>query len=407
MALSDTACRKAKPAPRVRKLADEKGLALWITPGGARYWRFRYRWQGKEQLLSLGVYPDVTLEKARKKRDAMRELLADKINPSTHRQEMKAASADLAANTFEAVARAWLAKNAENWVPAHGDRIKRRLEVDVFPWLGTRPIAEIAPREVLKVLQRIEGRGAIETAHRAMSECSQVFRFAIATQRAETDPTRDLRGALATPEEAHHASITEPKAVGELLRAIRGYKGSFVTACALKIAPLVFVRPGELRHAEWSELDLDKAEWRIPAEKMKAREPHIVPLSQQALDVLRELQPLTGRGRYVFPGVRSNKRPMSENTVLGALRRLGYTREQMTGHGFRSVASTLLNEQGWNRDAIERQLAHAERDGVRAAYNYAEYLPERRKMMQAWADYLDRLAAERNVLEGSFGKKAA
>lgn len=406
MALSDTACRKAKPSAGIRKLADEKGLALWITPDGARYWRFRYRWQRKEQLLSLGVYPDVSLDKARRKRDAMRELLADGINPSAHRQEMKAASADLAANTFEAVARAWLAKNAENWVSAHASRIKRRIELDVLPWLGSRPIAEIAPREVLKVLQRIESRGAIETAHRAMSECSQVFRFAIATQRAESDPTRDLRGALTTPAEAHHASITEPKAVGELLRALRGYKGSFVTACALKLAPLVFVRPGELRHAEWSEIDFDKAEWRIPAEKMKARELHLVPLSQQSLEVLRELHPLTGRGRYVFPGVRSNKRPMSENTVLAALRRLGYTGEQMTGHGFRSLASTLLNEQGWNGDAIERQLAHAERDNVRAAYNYAEYLPERRKMMQAWADYLDRLAEESNVVAGKFGKAA-
>lgn len=407
MALSDTACRKAKPGQSIRKLADEKGLSLWITPKAGRYWRFRYRWHGKEQLLSLGVYPDVSLEKARKKRDAMRELLADKINPSTHRQHLKAAHADLAANTFEAVGRAWLAKNEGLWVPAHANRIKRRLEADVFPWLGGRPIAEIAPRDVLKVLQRIEGREAIETAHRAMSECSQIFRFAIATQRAETDPTRDLRGALATPEEKHHAAITDPKEVGALLRAIRGYKGTFVTACALKLAPLVFVRPGELRHAEWNEIDLDKAEWRIPGEKMKAREPHVVPLSQQAVEVLRELHPLTGRGRYVFPSVRSGKRPMSDNTVLGALRRLGFAREQMTGHGFRSLASTLLNEQGWNRDAIERQLAHAERNNVRAAYNYAEYLPERRRMMQAWADYLDRLAVESNVVAGNFGKAAA
>jgi integrase len=339
------------------------------------------------------VYPDVSLDRARRKRDAMRELLADGINPSAHRQQMKAASAELAANTFEAVARAWLAKNAATWMPAHGKRIKRRLEVDVLPWLGPRPIAEITPREVLKVLHRIEGRGAIETAHRAMSEISQVFRFAIACQRAETDPTRDLRGALKTPAEEHHAAITDQKGVGELIRALRGYKGSFVTSCALRLAPLVFVRPGELRHAEWSEIDLDKAEWLIPAEKMKAREKHRVPLSQQAVEILRELQPLTGGGRYVFPSVRSAARPMSDNTVLAALRRLGYTGEQMTGHGFRSLASTLLNEHGWNADAIERQLAHAERDNVRAAYNYAEYLPERRRMMQAWADYLDALAA--------------
>lgn len=408
MALSDTACRSAKPGARLRKLADGGGLALWVTPAGARYWRFRYYWHGKEQLLSLGVYPTVSLKLARDKREAARKLLDAGVNPSLHRQQQKETKSELAANTFEAVAREWLAKNAERWVAAHGGRIKGRLEAHVFPWLGRRPIAELAPRDVLAVLRRVEERGAIETAHRAMSECSQIFRYAIATGRAESDPTRDLRGALSPALGKHLASITEPKAVGELLRAIRGYKGSFVTACALKLAPLVFVRPGELRHAEWSEIDLDKAEWRIPGEKMKAGELHIVPLSEQAAAILSELKPLTGgsTGRYVFPSVRSRKRPMSDNTVLGALRRLGYTGEQMTGHGFRSIASTLLNEQGWNRDAIERQLAHAERNNVRAAYNYAEYLPERRKMMQAWSDFLDRLASESNVVAGPFGKAA-
>ncbi len=260
--------------------------------------------------------------------------------------------------------------------------------------------------ELLATIRRIEARGALETAHRALQNCGQVFRYAVATGRALRDPSGGLRGALPPVKQTHHASITEPRAVAELLRAIHGYKGSFVTGCALRLAPYVFVRPGELRRGEWAEFNLDAAEWRIPASKMKAGEMHIVPLAEQALAILRELHPLTGGGRYVFPSVRTSSRPMSENTVLGALRRLGYTGDQMTGHGFRSTASTLLNEQGWPRDAIERQLVHGERDKVRAAYNYAEHLPQRRKMMQAWADYLDALRDNRNVVSAQFGKAA-
>jgi integrase len=263
--------------------------------------------------------------------------------------------------------------------------------------VGSKPIDKVSAPILLVCLRRIEDRGAIETAHRALQNCGQVFRYAIATGRAERDVSADLRGALSPVVESHHASITDPKAIGALLRSIEGYEGSLVTKCALRLAALVFVRPGELRKAEWAEFDLDKAEWRIPAQRMKMREVHIVPLATQAVTTLNELQALTGHGRYVFPGARTNGRPMSENTVNAALRRLGYAKDEMTGHGFRSMASTILNEQGWSRDAIERQLAHGERNNVRAAYNFAEYLPERRKMMQAWADYLDTLAIPNGV----------
>ncbi len=292
---------------------------------------------------------------------------------------------------LEAVAREWHAKYARLWVPSHAEKIIMRLERDVFPWLGARSVGEVTAPEVLAVLRRIESRGAIDIAHRVHQNIGRIFHYAIATGRAERNPATDIRGALPPAKEKHHAAITEPKAVGELLRAIDGYQGSFVTQCALRLAPLLFVRPGELRKAEWSEIDLEAAEWHIPAERMKMRAVHIVPLSRQALAVLHELRPLTSSGHYVFPGLRTPTRPMSENTVNAALRRLGYGKDEMTGHGFQSMASTLLNEQGWHRDAIERQLAHGERDAVRAAYNYAEHLPERRRMMQAWADYLDGL----------------
>ena len=384
------------------KLADGGGLFLLVNPNGGKWWRLKYRFHGREKLLSLGTYPEVPLASrrvqdaivpgARDRRDEARRLLAQGIDPGEHRKLVKAAATETTGDTFQVVALEWWAKFAPSWTEGHGERIKRRLEVDVFPWIGARVVKEINAPELLSVIRRIEKRGALETAHRALHNAGQVFRYAIATGRADRDPSGDLRGALPPVKEKHHASLTDPQAVGELLRAIKAYKGSFITSCALRLAPLTFVRPGELRHAEWSEIDLEAAEWRIPAGKMKARVQHIVPLSEQALTVLREIHPLTGGGRYVFPGVRSAKRPMSENTVVAALRRMGYEKSQMTGHGFRSLASTLLNEMGWNRDAIERQLAHGERDPVRAAYNYAEHLPERRRMMQAWADHLDRLA---------------
>ncbi len=401
--LTDTEIKKAKPRDKAYKLSDEKGLYLEIAPSGGKWWRFKYRIASKEKRLSLGVYPDTSLKLARKKLDDARELLAEGIDPSDHRKTTKAAESDAAANSFEAIALEWLTKNAAAWTEDHGEKIRRRLQRDLFPWIGKQPVGEITPGDLLSTLQRIEKRGRIETAHRALQNCSQVFRYAVATARAKSDPSRDLRGALPPVKPKHHASITDAKGVAALLRDMADYQGSFVTASALRLAPLLFVRPGELRHAEWSEIDLEVAEWRIPAPKMKARVQHIVPLATQAVEVFKELQALTGRGRFVFPGVRSSQRPMSENTVNAALRRMGYEKTQMTGHGFRSIASTMLNEQGWHRDAIERQLAHGERDSVRAAYNYAEHLPERRRMMQAWADYLEGLQRGK-VVHGDFGQ---
>lgn len=397
MPLSDTAARNAKPTDKPRKLADSGGLYLLVHPSGGRYWRMDYRCGGKRLTLACGVYPDVSLKTARERRDKARRLLADGIDPGAQRKAQKAARTERAANSFEVVAREWHAKRLPSWSDSYQEHVLWRLERYVFPYLGARAIAEVNAPDLLAVVRRIEDR-ALDTAHRTLQNCGQVFRYAVATGRAERDPSGDLRGALPPRRSRHHASITDTKRIGELLRAIRSYQGSLVTICALRLAPLVFVRPGELRRAEWNEVDLDGAEWRIPAAKMKRQAPHVVPLSRQAVAVLREIQPLTGHGRYVFPGARGNGRPMSENTVNAALRYMGYAKEEMTGHGFRSMASTILNEQGWHRDAIERQLAHAERDEVRAAYNYAEHLPERIRMMQLWADYLDGLAAGANVM---------
>lgn len=407
MALTDTRVRGAKSKQKPYKMSDERGLYLLVNAVG-KYWRLDYRFNGKRKTLALGVYPDVSLAYARECRDDARKQLAAGVDPNAHRKAHRAATVQQAANSFEVIAREWHSSRPKAqlgappkkgvWGQEHRDRILRRLETDIFPSLGGRPISEIKPPEVLAILRRVESRGVLETAHRALRDCSSVFKYAVATHRIDSDPTRDLRGALSPVSPRHHASITDPKAVGELLRAMNGYGGSFIAKCALRLAPLLFVRPGELRMAEWAEFNLDAAEWRIPAERMKMRTPHIVPLSRQAVSILRELHSLTGAGRYVFPGARSAARSMSENTVNAALRRLDYTSDEMTGHGFRSMASTLLNEAGWHRDAIERQLAHSERDQVRAAYNYAEHLPERRKMMQAWADYLGGLEAGADVI---------
>ncbi|MCU7873587.1 MAG: tyrosine-type recombinase/integrase [Candidatus Thiodiazotropha sp. (ex Lucinoma borealis)] len=396
MPLTDSAIRNAKPKEKNYKLADGGGLYLLVTTKGGKWWRLDYRFNGKRKTLSMGVYPDVSLKSARDRRAEAKTQLAVGIDPGEIRKATKASQSD--ASGFEAAAREWWGKHEPTWSKTHSSRIILRLEKDVFPWIGNRPIGEISAPELLTVLRRIEDRGALETAHRIHQSCGQIFRYAVATGRAQRDPSADLKGALPPTRQKHHASITDPKKIGELLRAVDGYEGLFITRCALQLASLTFVRPGELRHAEWVEIDLDKKEWRIPAEKMKMRTLHIVPLSTQALAVLKEIQPLTGRGKYVFPGVRTNRRPMSENTVNAALRRMGYSKEEMTGHGFRSMASTILNEQGWHRDAIERQLAHAERNSVRAAYNYAEHLPERIKMMQWWADYLDKLKAGAEIV---------
>jgi integrase len=404
MPLTDTRVRSAKPKDKTFKLFDSGNLYLEVNPAGGKWWRWKYRFAGKEKRLSFGVYPDVPLKIARERRDAARKQLANGINPGEARKAVKAAQAG--AESLEAIAREWHAKFSVEWESKHSDRILRRFERDVFPWIGKRPMAEIEPPELLSVVRRVESRGALETAHRVLQNCGQVFRYGIATGRARRDPTGDLRGALPSPKEKHHASITEPKRVAELLRAIDTYQGFLVTKCALRLAPLVFVRPGELRKAEWPEIYLENAEWRIPGERMKMKEQHIVPLSRQAVEILRELEPLTNKEfasrpnapKYIFPSARTRERPMSENAILAALRRMGYTKDEMTGHGFRSMASTLLHEQGWNHQAIERQLAHAERNEVSAAYNFAEHLPERRKMMQAWADYLDALKAGAQVI---------
>jgi len=391
MTLTVVEIKSAKPKEKPYKMADEKGLYLLVNPNGSKLWKFKYRFSGVEKKLSFGAFPDVALAAARDARDEARRQLTNTIDPGILKNSLQRSKKIANENSFEAVAREWHAKFTPKWSKAHGERILIRLEQNIFPWIGMSPISEVTAPEILSALRRIENRGAVETAHRVSQICGQVFLYAIVTGKAERNPAADLRGALAPVKQKHHASITDTVEIGKLLCAMNGYHGSFITKCALQLAPLFFVRPGELRHAEWVEFDLDKAEWRIPAEKMKMKEQHIVPICTQAIEIINELFAYTGSGKYLFPSLRSSTRPMSENTVLAALRRLGYSSSEMTGHGFRSMASTLLNENGWNRDAIERQLAHAERNNIRAAYNYAEYLPERRTMMQWWADYLDTL----------------
>ncbi|MDP1678766.1 MAG: integrase arm-type DNA-binding domain-containing protein [Candidatus Nitrotoga sp.] len=399
MSLTDTAVKNVKPGDKTARLFDGGGLYLEVAPAGGKWWRLKYRYDGKEKRLSLGVYPDVSLKDARQRRSDARKLLADGVDPSENRKAVKAAKTERGANSFEVIAREWFAKNSASWSENHGSRIIRRLERDIFPWIGGRPIAEIKAQELLATLRRVEERGAVETAHRAHQNCGQVFRYAIATGRAERDPSPDLKGALPPVKQSHHAAITDPKAVGDLLRAMDGYQGTFVTKCALRLAPLVFVRPGELRKAAWTEIDLDKAEWNIPAARMKMREPHLVPLSTQAVDILRKLHALTGDARYVFPGARSNGRPMSDNAVLAALRRMGFAKDEMSGHGFRAMARTILDEVlGVRPDFIEHQLAHAVRDPNGRAYNRTAHLAERRKMMQLWSDYLDKLKSGAEVI---------
>ena len=397
MPLTDTAIRNAKPGAKPTKLFDERGLFMIVTPTGGKWWRFRYKFDDKEKLLSLGVYPDVGLKDARQRRDDARKLLADGIDPGENRKAQKATKQDRAANSFEVVAREWYAKHSPNWVEHHGDRIIRRFERDIFPWIGGRPIADVTAPELLAAMRRIENRGALETAHRALGNCGQIFRYAIATGRATRDPSGDLRGALPPVKGEHFAAVTEPIQAAELLRTLDGYQGTLTVACALRLAPLVFVRPGELRNAEWADIDLDTAEWRYHVTKTDSD--HIVPLAMQAVAILRELHALTGTGRYVFPGARSNGRPMSDNAILAAMRRMGIGKDEMSGHGFRAMARTILDEVlGVRPDLIEHQLAHAVRDPNGRAYNRTAHLAERRKMMQKWADYLDKLKAGAEVI---------
>ena len=400
--LTDTAVRKAMPALAPQKLSDGAGLYLLVEPSGAKYWRMAYRFAGKQKLLALGVYPEATLKAARSAATEAREKLRNGIDPSEWRRLRKTLRHESSANSFSAVALEWFAKQKSAWAETHCTKVTWMLEKNLFPWIGSRPIAEITPPELLTTLRRVEERGAIETAKRVKQIAGQVFRFAIATGRAQHDPSQDLRGALAVPVKRHLAAITDPKAVGPLLLALDGYHGSNVVRAALRLAPLTFVRPGELRQARWAEIDFDASEWRIPAERMKARLPHIVPLSTQAAGVLRELQPVTGRSEFLFPSPRSARRPMSNNAVLAALRRLGIEKDVMCGHGFRAMARTIMDEVlDYRVDWIEHQLAHAVKDANGRAYNRTAHLDKRKQMMQGWADYLDGLreqAAGRNVI---------
>jgi integrase len=402
MPLSDTAIKNAKPnKDKTFKIPDEKGMYLLVRQNGSKYFRFDYRFEGKRKTIALGVYPDTSLKAARTKRDLAREQIANGIDPAENRKAVKQSKAENAGSSFEVIAREWGAKNVTTW-PEKNDRSKRMLERNIFPWLGGKPIADILPRHILECLRRIEDRGTIETAHRTLQLCGQVFRYAVATGRADRDITQDLRGALPPAKGEHFAAITEPKHVAELLRAIDGYQGSLPAICALKLAPLVFVRPGELRAAKWQDFDLDAKEWRYFVSKTQVQ--HIVPLSRQALELLGELKTLTGRGVWLFPSERNPGntqagRCMSENTLNAALKRLGYGKDEMTAHGFRAMARTILDEVlGFRPDFIEHQLAHAVRDPNGRAYNRTAHLAERKKMMQAWSDYLDRLKNGADVI---------
>ena len=397
MSLTNTAIRNVKAGKKALKLFDDRGLYLEVSPAGGKWWRLKYRFGGKEKRLSLGIYPDVALKDARGRRDDARKLIADGIDPSEYRKATKAAQTDRNANSFELITREWFTKYSPNWAPNHGTRLVRLFERDIFPWLGSKPISEITAPDLLGVLRRIEARGAHDTANRALGNCGQVFRYSVATGRCQRDPSSDLRGALPPVRGKHFAATTEPKQFAAILRALDGYEGMLTVQCALRIAPLLFVRPGELRSAEWKDIDLDAAQWCYTASKTKT--PHIVPLARQAVAILRELQPLTGYGRFVFPGARSNKRHMSDNAILAAMRRMGIDKTEMSGHGFRATARTILDEVlGVRPDYIEHQLAHAVRDPNGRAYNRTAHLPERRLMMQQWADYLDKLRAGADVI---------
>jgi len=395
MSLTNLQIQKAKPKERQYKLSDGRGMYLIVSPRGGKYWRLDYRFNGKRQTLSLGTFPSTSLKDARRKCEDTKSLIEDGVDPSYQRKIKLAGDKD----SFEAIAKEWYGKYRSQWTDNHAATTLRRIKANLLPWLGNRPIAVIEPPEILQTLRRIEKRGSLETAHRVQQIVSRIFRYGVATGRCTRDPTIDLKGALPPARSTHFSTITNPTEIGALLRAIDGYRGSPIAQLALQMAPLVFVRPGELRHCEWTEIHFDEATWRIPATKMKMRRDHIVPLSTQTLSILTNLKPLTGTGTYVFPSVRSATRPMSDNTVNAALRRLGYTSDEFTGHGFRSMASTILNENSWNRDAIERQLAHVDNNSIRATYNYAEHLEERRLMMQWWADHLDHLKNKAAPLE--------
>lgn len=390
MPLSDAAIRRVKATQKQQKLSDGGGLFLLVHPNGSRYWRWKYRVNGKEKLLGMGIYPEVSLAKAREAREDARRLLASGVDPSEHRKAATASGAVADGESFEVITREWL--SGRPWVPAYGKKVIAWFEKDVFPYIGARRAGDLKASDYLQVARRMEARAAFESAHRVMQNCGQVMRYAVATDRADRNPVADLRGALVPAPEKNHAAVVDPVQLGGLLRALHAYHGTPVVQAALKLAPMVFVRPGELRQAEWAEVDLDAAVWSIPAARMKMRQAHIVPLARQAVEVLRELQQITGHGQYVFAGGRTDKRPMSEVAVLAALRVMGFDKDTVTGHGFRATARTLLDEVlGYRPDIIEHQLAHAVRDPNGRAYNRTTHMAERVRMMQEWADYLDRL----------------
>lgn len=399
---------KAKPKEKEYKLSDGDGLYLQVTPTGGKLWRLKYRFGGKEKLLSLGTYPQISLADARQRREDARKLLANGVDPGQAKKAQRLSGIASGENTFESIAREWFDKFSPGLAPSNTEKIKARLEKDLFPWIGQRPIAELKAPELLAVLRRIEERGAVDTAHRVKQNCGQIFRYAIATGRADFDISAHLKGALARPKKSHFPALTDPKEIAVLLRAIDGFRGTFVVRCALQLAPMFFIRPGEFRHAEWSEINLESAEWNIPIERMKQSkeqkekrkgEKHLVPLSRQAVAILKELHPLTGSAKYVFPSTRTKDRPMSENTINSALRSIGYEQGAITGHGFRATARTLLDEVlGFRPDIIEHQLAHAVKDANGRAYNRTQFVEERRRMMQQWADYLDGLKAGAKVI---------
>jgi integrase len=390
MVLKDIHVRNAKPKAKIYRLFDGGGLYLELSPGGGKYWRYKYRFAEKEKRLAFGTYPDLSLSEARELHAQARKALAKGEDPSAVKREAARQIKLKSTNTFEAIAREWHQNNLTKWTPKHGTKVLRRLEVDIFRSLGSRPIAEISSSEMLEAIRKIEKRGAFDIAHRVLQSCGQIFAYAIITDRAERNPTTALRGALKPVQKNHHAYLKADD-LPEFLSKLENYDGDLQTQLAVRLLLLTFVRTGEMRGAKWEEINFDASEWRIPAERMKMRDPHIVPLSTQAITALREMQSRTSNNEYVFPNQQKPTGFMSENTILYALYRMGY-HSRATGHGFRSTASTILNENDFSPDIIERQLAHRERNEVRAAYNHAQYLKERRKMMQWWADYLDQIA---------------
>jgi integrase len=409
MSLTNLQVKQAKPKDKAYKLADTKGMYLYINPKGQKYWRMDYRYGDKRKTLALGVYPDISLVDARDRRDKAKQQLQNNIDPIDVKRAAKLAKIQAHENSFKTVALEWFEKEKPHWSDSHTVRMQRMLKKELFPHIGNREVANITAPELLACLRRIEARGVIEIVHRVKQAAGLVFRYAVATGRAERDPSGDLKGALATRKTKHMATITDPKEVGRLLLMLDDYQGTPEVATALKLAPLFFCRPKELRYMEWSEVNFDKQEWLIPGDKMKTKQDHIVPLAKQAIDALQNLLQLTGHRQYVFPSSRSPQRPMSDNAVLSALRRLGILKEQMTGHGFRAMARTLLDEElGYRVDWIECQLAHAVKDANGRAYNRTTYLKQHKEMMQHWADYLDNLKAQAlnsNVIAGNFKQK--